>query len=964
MSGFEKAPVPSRRGSKRLVLAALIAVSAAACEPYFDRDAADAGATGSSDSLASLYAGSGVGSTCQVSGTCRAGLVCSAGKCIAGHATAANGKCLISAECKDNFHCSWAGFCTPQPAGAQPAVAKCAESIADAKCLANCQRSADCAQGLWCMPLPLAKCGAGVDHCGACVIADAAHAPAEGETCSAASECPPAMVCEMTGLNGSCKKALGTGDLGAKCKASSECLAGLTCSPQRGECVPGSVLLSPDLFGGVECNAQAEATQAFSALMQLPRTGIASEFYALPFPSDVYRKGANLDLSRHPRPGQGPLGFDTLGRVIDAAAVDMTGYGLSTSVYLRFTQAIDPATLKTAPAVPAAQATVRLVNLKSGADVAIGAGDLQFRHARNKYICHNWLQVHGHWSELLEPDTTYAVVVSDGIRQACGNGKCEKALGEANASCSADCQPGELDSLKPSALNPPLPGADLPMLLSEVKPADLSLEAAWNAHSPLRAWLKGQPALKPVSAAVFTTADTRKTAQELVAAVAAATKPAFPSGGKPVLCTAATKSPCADPNWTSHPLAKSGARDPRDCPANADSLPFYEIHARLTLPVFQDGKRPYLTYSPVDAKTREGALHKVGGKPALVDYEDVCIALTIPKGIAKPAAGWPVLLFAHGTGGSFRSGAEAMAKPVSAISTAQGLASYATLAMDQPMHGARRGVDSAGKQLALDPGPLFYNFSNPSATLGNFWQGAADNYALHRWIKAYQGEELSGAMGKVTFDAAHVVFMGHSQGSTTGPMALPYMEGLQAAVLSGCGASLPHGLMGKKLPYDAAIGIQLGIQDLAVDAGHPALNLLQNYFEPADPLIYAPLINFKPALKPLHLLHTYGMGDSYTPASTSRIFAAAAHTTLGLPALVPNWLDKMEDLGVPSAALPLTAAAGKVLSVTLEAKNDPANSLSGAAYDGHFVAFQDKTLSAAVLQFLGSLAKGTATVPK
>jgi hypothetical protein len=195
-------------------------------------------------------------------------------------------------------------------------------------------------------------------------------------------------------------------------------------------------------------------------------------------------------------------------------------------------------------------------------------------------------------------------------------------------------------------------------------------------------------------------------------------------------------------------------------------------------------------------------------------------------------------------------------------------------------------------------------------------------------------------------------------------MALPYMEGLQAAVLSGCGASLPHGLMGKKLPYDAAIGIQLGIQDLAVDAGHPALNLLQNYFEPADPLIYAPLINFKPALKPLHLLHTYGMGDSYTPASTSRIFAAAAHTTLGLPALVPNWLDKMEDLGVPSAALPLTAAAGKVLSVTLEAKNDPANSLSGAAYDGHFVAFQDKTLSAAVLQFLGSLAKGTATVPK
>lgn len=955
------------RSTSRLLGPWLVAVALAAlaaCEPYFDRPAADAAVADGGDTISGLYAGAGVGAACSASAPCRAGLVCGAGKCVASHSTAANGKCLISAECAANLHCSWAGFCTPQPAGSQPAVTACAASVNDKACVANCQRSADCAQGLWCMPLPLGKCGAGADHCGACVVADAAHAPAEGETCSAASECPPGMTCELTGLSGSCKKALGGGDLGAKCKGSAECLAGLTCSPARGECVPGSVLLNPDLYPGVECEPAAPAAQPLAALVTLPRPGGSSDFYALPFPSDVYKKGATLDLSRHPRPGLGPLGVDTLGRVLDAAAVDMTGYGQSTSVYLRFNRAVDPASLKTLPAVPAAQASVRLINLKTGADLAIAAGDVQFHPARNKYICANWLQVRSRWSELLEPATPYAVVVTDAVRPACGNGKCDKALGESHASCSADCQVGDLDSLAPAAAGAALPGADLPMLLAETKPADLSLEAAWNVHAPLRSWLKGQAGLKLVSAAVFTTADNRKTAQELVAAVAAAAKPAFAPGGKPVLCTSTAKSPCADPNWTSHPLAKSGARDPRDCPANADALPFFEIHAKLTVPVFQDGKRPYLSYSPVDAKVREGALHRVGGKPTLVDYEDVCVALTVPKGIAKPAAGWPALIFAHGTGGSFRSGAEAMAKAASAISTPQGLASFATVGIDQPLHGGRRGVDAAGKQLALDPGPLVYNFSNPAAALGNFWQGAADNYALLRWIKGYQGEEISGAMGKVTFDAANVVFMGHSQGSTTGPMALPYMEGLKGAVLSGCGASLPHGLIGKKLPYDAAIGIQLGLQDLAVDASHPALNILQNYFEPSDPLIYAPLLHYAPALKPLHLLHTYGIGDSYTPASTSRIFAAAAHTTLGLPASLPSWLDKMSDLGVPSAALPLSAAPGKALAVTLQAKNDPANSLTGAAYDGHFVAFQDKTLSAAVLQFLGSLVKGTPTVPK
>lgn len=945
--------MPCGSCSARSVAAmAAMALLLLGCEPYFDRAEKDAGKTDTAASVASNYAGTGIGSTCANSSTCRAGLTCQAGKCAASHTTAVDGKCLLSAECGAGLHCSWAGFCTAQPAG----------NLASTK---PCTKSAECAKGLWCKPVAASLCGPGNDTCGQCVAADAANPPNEGETCTASSECPPNTFCDLSTVTGGCKKATGTVDLGGKCKTTGECQPGLMCSAARGECVPGSVLLNPDVYGGVECADQAEASLPFGAIVTVPRKPGTSDFYALPFPNDAYKKAGQLDLSGHPRPGAGLIGFDLVGRMLEAIAADMPGYGLSTAAYLRFTHAVDTATLKMVPAVPAAVATVRLVNLKTGVDVPMGAKDVQFHQQRNKYICHNWLYMHARWSELLDPDVPYAALVTDGIRQACGNGKCEAIQDESNANCPADCQVGEKDTLAPTALKPPQPGADLPALLADTKPSDTALEAAWTSYAPLRTWLKGNPGVKPVSAAVFTTTDTRKVAQQLVDAVAAANKPAFPSDGKPVLCTKTAKSPCADPNWASNPLAKTG-RDPRECPENAEALPYHEIHAKLTLPVFQDGTRPYLTYSKPTDKVRQGALHTAGGKPAIVDYENVCVALTIPKFRAKPAAGWPLLMFAHGTGGSFRSGATGMAAAVSPLAAEPTKAAYATLGIDQPMHANRRGKDSAGKELTLDPGPLFYNFANPAAARGNFWQGAADNYALLRWVKAYLGEDIAtGPAQKVTFDPANLVFMGHSQGSTSGPISLPYMQGLKAAVLSGCGASLPYGLMGKKKPYDAAIGITLGLQDLGTDAQHPVLNLLQNYFEVADPLIYAPLLQFKPVTAPIHVLHTYGIGDSYTPETTSRIFAAAARTTLGLPATLPPWLDKMDDLGVPSAQLPIKpAAAGKVIAVTLEAKNDAANSKTGKDYDGHFVAFNDKTLANAVLLFLDSLAKGAPTVPK
>lgn len=932
---------------------AALALCAAACEPYFDRKAADAGSGTLTDSIANNYAGSGIDGACKAASDCRAGLTCQAGKCQALHTTAENGKCLLSDECGGGLHCSWAGFCTPQPAGATAAGGAC-------------EKTEECGKGLYCKASPASQCAAGGAGCGVCTAPDANNVAPENEECTAASQCPPGMVCALTGLSGLCKLALGKGDLGATCAATADCRAGLSCSPARKQCVPASVLLNPDIYGGVECPDEAENKLPFGAIVSVPRKGQVQDFYALPFPSDVYLKGGKLDISAHPTPGLGVIGFDAVQRVVESMAADMTGWGQTTGAYLRFTRAVDPKTIKVIGSnIPKEQATVRIVNLKTGADVTVGPGDAQFHSARNKYICRNALYVHARWSELLDPNTPYAVLVTDGIRQACGNGTCDKGM-ESVDTCPADCTADNKDTLKPGNLPVPAPGKDMAALLADAKPTDPKtagpeLEAAWAAYAPLRTWLKANPGVKPVSAAVFTTTNGRTQMAQLVDAAAAAGP--IQLVGPPQLCkTGGAPSQCATPGWATTAQGKAGVRDPRECPANPDQLPYYEIHARIRLPIYQDGARPYATYAKPTEKVRPGALHLADGKPAVVNFEPVCMALTIPKGVTKPAAGWPLIFFAHGTGGSFRSGADGMATGLATNKVV-----VATLGIDGAMHATRQS-DPDKQAPATDPGPLFYNFANPPAARGNFWQGAADNFALLRWAKEYKGEQSPAGVEPLTFDPANLVYMGHSQGSTTGPLALPYMAGLKGAVLSGCGGSLVFGLLGKKKPYDASVGLQIGLQDLGTDATHPVLNLFQNYFEVSDPLLYAEMLVAKPVKTPMHVLHTYGQGDSFTPPATSRIFAAAAHTTLGVPDQLPPWLDAMTDLGVASAKLPLTGnvdvGGQKYTAVTIEAKNDAANSLYKKAYDGHFVAFNDKTMVAQVLQFLGTIVKTVPTVTK
>ncbi len=844
-----------------IVLWLALAGGLGGCESYFTHAGDDAGPT--DQDVYAQFAGAGMGKACTATTDCRLGLACDAGVCKTEGKTPKDGACLLSAECATGLQCGWAGFCVDAGAGDV------------------------------------------------------------GTECSSSSNCKSGLFCNLLSLSGVCTAQSATaGDLGATCAHSVDCMNGLICSPARQICVPGSLTLNPDLYPGVECNDEGDDAAPFQAVVEIPAAGTYTDFYTLPFPNDLLKVNGHIDVSKHPSPGVGFVGFDAIAGVKAEIAKEMTGFGLTTAIYMRFTRPLDQTTLST----DGPSASVRLMDLTTGQQVAPLTA--KFHADRNKYICRNWLYVHTRWSDLLEPGHTYALIVTDAARP---------------------------DPKKVPGTTTPVLAPYLHMLTADAAPTDASEKPAWLTYQPLRTWLKGAGAgvaQHLLGATQFTTWDPRIVTQQLATAANSALAPSI-KDNQWTLCEAGTKSPCGDPTWTG-----PGA-DPRQCPAQPSPL-FYELHARIILPSYQDGTLPY--------QGSGGNLHLgPDGKPAPADFKPVCMALTIPKGVAMPPNGWPLVVMAHGTGGNMRSMADSFGKALSAIQAPNGeTVNYATLGIDQPMHFDRRGPG-----VTTDPGPLFYNFANPVAARGNFYQGAADNYALFRWANTF-ASAIPGA-GMAKFDAHTFVFFGHSQGSTTGPMFLPYQANppLAGAILSGCGGSLPFGLLGKKKPYDASVGLRIGMQEMSLDEQHPALNLLQFYFEASDPLLYAPQIAWQPAQgKGIHVLHTYGHGDSYTPPDTSRIFAGALHGVAAQdvdPA--PTWFDAMLDLGMTvTQTFPITANLtknGKPLTVvTIQALNDPANAISGTPYDGHFILFDDKTIQQQGLAFLAGLAQGVPSVVK
>jgi hypothetical protein len=730
----------------------------------------------------------------------------------------------------------------------------------------------------------------------------------EGTACVATRDCAAGLYCDP---QATCRKG-GTGAAGAPCTTDAACVPPLRCALTSftGACtasgagdVGSACQAQTDCLSGLSCarnqTCQSTATAyppyagavcsdegPFRAYFEVPRPNRPpADFFRLPFPNDVRVSAGKLDISDFPTPGAGVLGLDFVRLYADAWTADFDGYGSIAPVTFRFSAAIDFST--------ATGDSVLLIDLTAGdSQGALLARNWSYTAARGKYVCANHLVMRTGLDAPLLPLHTYGAILTTAIHSSTGAAAA--------------------------------PDADLTALLAPAAPAtDAALAAAWTAYKPLRDWIAMRGATAPAiaAAAVFTVQDAPGHAARLAAAVAAQPAPVLSALTR---CDTGVTSPCDDGT----PARACVAADPR----------FHEIHGKLTIPIFQQGTAPY-------QKTADGGgITETAGVPQVARTEAVCFALTIPKASA-PAAGWPLVVYHHGTGGSMRS----IVTDGIAGTLAGGTPAAAGLGFEAVEHGARRGTSK------VSPDQLVFNLLNPRAARDTYLQGAGDIVQVLRVAGLSLSAATSPIGSPIAFNPAAVAFFGHTQGSTSGELALPFTDAALAAVLSGAGAFASATLVDRRSPSDLAAGLALAIGE-PVDQSHPVVTLLQSFFDRADPLNTNPLTLKRPQTghASKHVFMSWGVGDTYTPAST----LTANMLSLHISAIRP--LIETADLQLVARPVSLNIAAGDSKMRTGVA----AQYMPASGDDGNFVALKVPAAATDWEAFLTSyFATGTPTVP-
>jgi hypothetical protein len=736
----------------------------------------------------------------------------------------------------------------------------------------------------------------------------AAHTKEKGDVCTASRDCLEGLYC--TALL-KCDTA-GTGDVGALCQTDGGCLPGLRCNFEGfgGECgMEGTKDLGEscsehqDCIGGLYCHTRDRDCQpaAFAfpqfAGVECQDDGAFRVYFEVPRPDKPL-----ADFYRLPFPSDVRVGKD--GKLDMSDFPDPGPTPLGPNLVKDYVTALVDSFegFSTTAAVmfrfsealdfatTQSENRVRYVDLTSGGR---GIGfSWGYDSGKNKFACANQLTVANELANPLLPNHTYAVLLMAGIRSKNG-----------------------LDAV---------PDADLAAVLASTRPTgDEALGHAWDQTQSLRDYLtkEGIAASTVVGAAVFTTADPTVHMDRLAKNLLLQPAPELKDM---LLCDTGVKSPCDDGSSL------------RACQVANSS--FHEIHGRFTVPIYQQGIAPY------EDPDMGGDIPEQAGVPQVQRTENVCFVLTIPKGASMPGSGWPLMVYHHGTGGGMRS---FVGDRIAGFMAVLGTPS-AVLSFDAIEHGARRGASEQ------KPDNLVFNPLNPKSARDNLLQGAVDILQAFRVADVVVAANASPTGSELRFDKSKVTYFGHSQGGTSGELALPFSNTAQAAILSGAGAFLTSSLLDKSKPVDIGEGMKFLIGE-ELDRVHPVMVIFQTYFDRSDPLNYNPLLLQRPGsgLASKHIFMTYGPGDSFSPPST----LDANARSLGVPQVAPT----IETLGVPTVSRP----------VRLNVKGGDGPMRTGAVfqyatdgYDGHFVSVKNEAAITDWLAFIGSwLATGTPTVP-
>ncbi len=368
-----------------------------------------------------------------------------------------------------------------------------------------------------------------------------------------------------------------------------------------------------------------------------------------------------------------------------------------------------------------------------------------------------------------------------------------------------------------------------------------------------------------------------------------------------------------------------------------------------------------------------------GGQIALDDAGDPIVQRTLRQrfkllvpSAAKcppPADGYPIMLYAHGTGGDWTTLITAGTGAALAASC------IASMSVDQLFHGVRPGAPPEDDPNAeAKAGVAFFNVSNANALRNNNTQAAIDEVMRARLVQSGgltidAAASASGAA--IAFDPKRIGFYGHSQGTFNGAVFLALDENLaRGAVLSGSCSSFAHWTMLRvniqpSVPHllEIVLGVPADFHD-ELGPLHPAMALFQTIADPSDPIHYYPLITRAPleGHAPKSVLMTEGIapdgsGDNYVPPPIIEGNAIAG----GFPLIAPVVRDIPLLTQVSGIRVATPPFAGNLAGG--QATGGLAQFVPSGGVDGHYVARQGKALAMTMTYAESLLSTSVPTIP-
>lgn len=358
------------------------------------------------------------------------------------------------------------------------------------------------------------------------------------------------------------------------------------------------------------------------------------------------------------------------------------------------------------------------------------------------------------------------------------------------------------------------------------------------------------------------------------------------------------------------------------------------------VPTYQEGTIPYAT-------TGGGIALDADGTPLVHGAHEARFALSVPVS-PMPEGGYPLVLYAHGTGGNFRTFIE---DGTAGLLGEQG---YAVMGIDAPLHGAR-GDGS-------DPSALFFNIVNPDAVRCNPLQAALDHAMQARVARTLEvpTRVLEREGRPIRFDPDRLYFVGHSQGALVGPLFFGVDDAPRAALFSAGGTLIGYTLLGKTEPVDVPTLVRsiLGFRGATTEEAfategfgmeHPIVTVLQGWIDVSDPGNYAPLAITRPRadFAPRSVLMIEGLRDVYVAPPSMEALATAFRIPVAAP--VARDIPALRFLGLPpvEGVAEGNLAGGAVTGALLQFPES-----------GHFAFFDEPRGRERVAAFFASLAAG------